>query len=425
MKQGDLHVKLRLLTFGRIIFTTLLLSSTIILQFSKFDSLVEKPLLALYGLIAGIFLLSFFYSLLLNYIKRITIFAYIQISIDTLFVTIILFMTGGFGSIFPFLYLMVIIYASILLYQRGSMITAFLCSTQYAIVIGLEFYNILSPLLDWNIPAVMPSWSYVLYKIITFMVACFAVAFLSSLLAEQARESKKDLAVMEEHVKRMEKMVVVGEMAAGLAHEIKNPLASLRGSVQMLLEEIQCDPMHDKLIKIVLREADRLEALVSDFLLFARPPKGHPENVDFSKIISEVIELFQQDHKHSQISMVKDIATDIWIKIDSSHLRQILWNLLNNAAEALSIPEQGEIKVKLASQDHQAVLKIYDNGQGIPWEILDSIFDPFFTTKSNGTGLGLSIAVRIIEHHNGRLYVDSTVNQGTTFTLVFKRGTGS
>ena len=102
------------------------------------------------------------------------------------------------------------------------------------------------------------------------MIACFAVAFLSSLLAEQARKTKKDLLAMEEHVKRVEKMAAAGELGAGLAHEIKNPLASLTGSIQILKEEISYDQKHDRLMQIVLREADRLSSLVNNFLLFAK-----------------------------------------------------------------------------------------------------------------------------------------------------------
>ncbi|MBW2180997.1 MAG: two-component sensor histidine kinase, partial [Deltaproteobacteria bacterium] len=232
-QKGELYYRLKWLMFGRVVFTSLLLGSMTILQISESPGPKDNPLLILYGLISGIFLLSFFYTLLLNRVKRELAFASIQISIDTLIVTLIIIVTGGFSSIFSFLYLVVIIYSSMLLYRKGSMIMAAFCSIQYGLMVDLEFYGFFKPfIIEGGIVAINYTWTHVIYKVLITMVACFAVAFLSSLLAEQARKTKKDLMAMEEHVKRVEKMAAAGELGAGLAHEIKNPLASLAGSIQ-------------------------------------------------------------------------------------------------------------------------------------------------------------------------------------------------
>ncbi|MDM8538839.1 histidine kinase dimerization/phospho-acceptor domain-containing protein, partial [Desulfobacterales bacterium HSG17] len=253
---SDFYHKLKWLMFFRVLFTTLLLGSTIVLQFGEKFFPLSDPLLVLYELIAGLFLLSFIYSVLLPRIKRVVLFAYVQVSIDTLMVTLIIFLTGSFTSLFSFLYLVVIIYASMLLFRKGSMIMAALCSIQYGIMVDMEFYGVITPFgIEDNLTTLNIAWSYVLYKIIIIMVACFAVAFLSGFLAEQARKTQKELRAMEAHVKRVEKMAAVGEMAAGLAHEIKNPLASLRGSIQILIEDVVCDPGNEKLMNIILREA--------------------------------------------------------------------------------------------------------------------------------------------------------------------------
>ena len=119
------------------------------------------------------------------------------------------------------------------------------------------------------------------------MIACFAVAFLSTLLSEQTRKTKKELQTMEHHVKRVEKMALIGEMAAGLAHEIKNPLASLTGSIQLLKEDMRYDPDHDRLMQIILREADRLSSLASNFLFYARPPAGKVESIELGEVLLE------------------------------------------------------------------------------------------------------------------------------------------
>lgn len=434
MTDNDFYKKLKWLTFFRVIFTTLLLGSTIILQISETSSPLAKPLLGLYGLIAGIFVLSFFYSLILKTgLSRfkpeksesfLHLFAYIQISIDTFVVTLIIFMTGSFSSVFSFLYLVVIIYASMLIFRKGSMIIAALCSIQYGIMINLEFYGLLNfsgmessiAYIDSYYP-----WSHVLYKVTMIMVACFAVAFLSSLLSEQERKTKKELRVMEDHVKRVEKMAAVGEMAAGLAHEIKNPLASLRGSVQMLKEDIPYDADHDKLMHIVLREADRLSSLVTDFLLFAKPPAGRVEIFDLGESLAETVTIFERDSTCcGRISITKKIFPGIRIEMDPAHLHQIFLNLLLNAAEA--IKDTGDIHIEMHPlRNKQIEIEVTDNGCGMSEETIRTIFNPFATTKPSGTGLGLSIVHRIVESYDGMLDVESEVGNGTTFTLRLKQ----
>lgn len=421
-QKSELYYRLKWLMFGRVIFTSLLLGSMTILQLSESPKPKDKSLLILYGLISGIFLLSFFYTLLLNRIKRERYFAYLQISIDTLIVTLIIIVTGGFSSIFSFLYLVVIIYSSILLYRKGSMIMAALCSIQYGLMVDLEYYGIFRPfVIESGFDAIDYVWTYVLYKVLITMVGCFAVAFLSSLLAEQARKTKKELLAMEEHVKRVEKMAAAGELGAGLAHEIKNPLASLTGSIQILKDEINYDLKHNRLMQIVLREADRLSSLVNNFLLFAKPPAGKIEPIEMEKAISEVIELFEKDEScRGRINIEKVTIPNIWIGMDIEQFRQILWNLLLNAAEA--IDESGNIEIKMYLMKNRYVgVDISDDGCGMTHETLASIFDPFFTTKSNGTGLGLSIVHRILESYDNWLNVESTVNKGTRFTLKLRR----
>jgi len=414
--------KLKWIMFFRLLFTSILLGSTIIFQLRESPSLLARPLVFIYVLTAAIYLLSFIYSLILRRVKRQLLFAYVQFIIDTLVVSLILFVTGGFSSIFSFLYLVVIIYSSMLLFRRGSMIVAALCSIQYGIMVDLEYYGILSPfVMEGGIASVDFTWSQALFKIVITMVACFAVAFLSGLLSEQERKTKKELLAMEVQVKRVEKMAVIGEMAAGLAHEIKNPLASLTGSIQLLREDLSDNTDHNKLMQIVLREADRLSSLVNDFLLFARPPMGKREPIELKGALMETMELFEKDSSSlGSITINKTLIPNVWIEMDSAHLRQVLWNLLLNAAE--SINGRGRIDIRMIPFKNRHIgVQISDNGCGIPDNMVQSIFDPFFTTKPNGTGLGLSIVHRIVESHNSMLEVESEKDKGTIFTLRFKQ----
>ena len=399
----------------RLVFTSIFLGSTIVLQLNESASPLAPPLLFLYGLTGVIFILSFLYSVMMSGIQHKVPFAYVQIGIDTLVVTLIILVTGCFLSFFSFLYLVVIIYSSVLLFRKGSMVMAGLCSLQYAILISLEYYGFIQPYGTEISPLILEfGWLRVLYKVLITAVACYAVAFLSGFLSEQTRQSSNELQRMSEHVKRMEKMASLGEMAAGLAHEIKNPLASLSGSIQVLREENRYDPERDNLMRIVLRETDRLTSLVSDFLLFAKPPAGKRESIRLDEAINEILELFQKNSAiQENLIIERKLIPNIFVEVDPVHLRQILWNLLLNCAEA--IEREGRITVQMVNQKNRWVqIVLTDNGAGISAENVDAIFDPFYTTKHSGTGLGLSIVYRILEYYGSRLDVESTEGQGTS-----------
>ncbi len=420
--ENELHSKLKILMFARVLFTSFLLGSTIIFQLGTSGSFLATSLLVLYGLIGGIFLLSCIYAILLAFIRDSLLFTYVQVAVDTGIVSLIIFVTGGYASVFSFLYLVVIIYSSILLPRWGVLIIAAICSIQYGVMIDLEYYGVIKPFaLEGSFSAVNFLGKSVLFKVLVTIVACFAVAVLSGFLAEQTVKTQKELKRLENHIKRVEKMAYMGEMAAGMAHEIKNPLASLAGSIQLLLEDIRYDPYHDKLIQIALRETERLSDLVGNFLLFARPQAGKIEKINFREGILEVLELFENNSAcSSRIKLSVDLARGIWIEIDPVHLHQVLWNIILNAAEA--IEAEGRIQVRLyESKNNTATMKIEDNGCGIPGETLDMIFNPFYTNKARGTGLGLSIVHSILETYGYLSNVESTVATGTVFILKVTR----
>ena len=334
--ERELYRKLKLIMLFRLLFTSILLGSTIIIQLNENVPPLAKPLLLLYGLIAGIFVLSFIYTATITKISNGVTFAYIQIGVDTLVVSTIIFVTGCFVSFFSFLYLVVIIYSSVLLFRKGSMIMAGFCSLQYALILGLEYYGVLQPFgMNSSLLVFGYGWTRVLYKVIITAAACYAVAFLSGFLSEQTRRTRKKLQMMEEHVKRVEKMASLGEMAAGLAHEIKNPLASLSASIQILRDEAH-NPENDRLMQIVTRETDRLTSLVSDFLMFAKPPTGNLEKIRLDKSLNEIMELFIKDGStQGRLELDHAIIPDVWVEMDPMHLQQVVWNLLLNAAEAI------------------------------------------------------------------------------------------
>lgn len=417
---NDLQKKIKWLMLFRVIFTVFLLGSTISVHYRQQIVSQNTSLEFLYGIIAGVFILSIGYAVTLRYGMNLLRIAYLQIIFDTIVVSLIIFATGCYSSIFSFLYILVIVYSSQLFFRKGSMFIAALSSIQYGLMVDLEYYGILKPFVDVR-SQLADDLTQVTYKIVITMIAFFAVAFLSSLLAEQARSSRKKLIDMEEHVRRVDRMAYMGEMAAGLAHEIRNPLASLTGSIQMLKEELQFHPGQEKLMRIIMREADRLSILLSDFLLFARPPSGNVTEFFVEDILLETLGLFERDMSYCRrVSITTDLISGVRIAMDPIHFRQILWNLLLNAAEA--IPDQGKIHIRMQNQQNKYVeIRIADTGHGISPEHINLIFNPFFTTKPAGTGLGLAVVHRLLETYGGSMDVESQINEGTVVTLKIKK----
>lgn len=425
--EQDLYRKLWWLILFRAVFAAVMLGSAVVVAIRPDMDLrlVGGPIRSIIFIALAVLVLSAAYAVALNALNRYILFAYFQVCVDTLLITLIIFVTGGFSSIFSFLYLVVIVYATMVIYQRGGMVTATLCSIQYGVMVDLEYYGLIRPFGD-DVHFLITNydWPYVIYKLLFTIAACYAVAFLSGFLSEQERSAKRDLWAMEDQVKRMEQLAAVGEMAAGLAHEIKNPLASLTGSIQMLKENLSCDPDQERLMQIVIREAGRLSTLVTDFLMFARPGPAKAEVIRLDKAISDIVALFasHQDYR-SRIEMKLDLAGGLYVNMDPEHFRQVLWNLLNNAAEA--IESKGRILVRLfRCRKNHACIEITDNGCGIGEETMASVFDPFFSTKARGTGLGLSIVQQVVGACGGLVNVESSPGKGTTVTIRLREHAG-
>jgi two-component system sensor histidine kinase PilS (NtrC family) len=227
---------------------------------------------------------------------------------------------------------------------------------------------------------------------------------------------------MEEQVRRQERLATVGSLAAGIAHEIRNPLASLSGSIQVLRGEIELTGDNKRLMDIVVRETDRLNTIITEFLEYARARTIQAEQIELLSVLDETIMLLKNSRDFNEnVRISCDVGPHIILKGDAQRLRQVFWNLLINACQAM--PNGGTITISampFSPVDKEATwckLIITDTGQGIPPECLGKIFDPFFTTKAGGTGLGLAIVYRIVEEHGGTITADSEPGKGAQFTI--------
>ena len=225
---------------------------------------------------------------------------------------------------------------------------------------------------------------------------------------------------MEVAVRRADRLAAVGKLAAGLAHEIRNPLASMTGSIELLSGTPGLSQSDKKLLSIVHREAERLEALVSDFLEFARPTTPQLSQTDARQVVEETIAVFRTSARQRGLELELLPGGPLPLRADPGQLKQVLWNLLANASDAT--PAGGRVAIRAFLDNGEVVIEVADSGSGIAPEDLLKIFDPFFTTKERGTGLGLATVHRIVEGHGGRVEVTSNPGKGSAFRIRLPTG---
>jgi two-component system sensor kinase FixL len=218
----------------------------------------------------------------------------------------------------------------------------------------------------------------------------------------------------EEQIREQAALVRLGEMAAVIAHEVKNPLAAVRGAIQVIGKRLPAGSREASVVTDIIARIDTLNALVKDLLLFARPPQPKPMAVDVVTLLSGTVTLLAEDAAHRNVRVTIS-GTAPKIMADAELLKIVFVNLLINGAQAMQ--GQGVISVVIAAEDGACRIVIADSGPGIPAEIREKLFTPFVTTKSRGTGLGLSTVKRLVEAHQGRIRVDSPPGGGTTVTI--------
>lgn len=237
-------------------------------------------------------------------------------------------------------------------------------------------------------------------------------------MVKQLRESRSEIETLHRtQMSRAEHMATLGEMATGLAHEIRNPLAGIAGVIEIIGRDLPTTSPARAVVKDVRQEIARINRIVTDLLQTARPHPPKVRKSDLNTTIEHAVMLGRQQalSKSTEITLHKD-PTLPEVEHDSDQIHQLMLNLLLNALQAIDL--NGKIAVAVELRGENAVIEVADTGRGISAENLPNIFRPFFTTKGDGTGLGLSLARRIVEDHQGRIDVTSTVGKGTTFSVV-------
>jgi two-component system sensor histidine kinase HydH len=219
-----------------------------------------------------------------------------------------------------------------------------------------------------------------------------------------------------EQMKRADRMAALGHISAGLAHEIRNPLAAIDGAASILQRRAKEDGNDTEFLDIVQAESRRLNKLLTNFIDFARPRSPDLRSASVEELFDSTIVLASHAAREGAIEFKKSLQPGASsLLCDPEQIKQVLLNLTLNAVHAM--PEGGEISFSAAQEGTDLVIRVRDQGSGIRQEDADSIFDPFFTTKENGTGLGLSVAYQIVEQHGGKLQLESNSSRGATFAV--------
>lgn len=237
-------------------------------------------------------------------------------------------------------------------------------------------------------------------------------------MVTQLRESREEIETLHRtQMSRAEHLATLGELATGLAHEIRNPLAGIAGVIDIVARDLPATSAARAVIKDVRQEIAQINHIVSDLLQTARPHPPEMRRGDLNVTVEHSVMLARQQALSKAIDIALEKSPELpEVEHDSDQVHQVLLNLLLNSIQAIDAP--GKIVVEVAARDGMATVSVSDTGRGIPQEELPNIFRPFYTTKGNGTGLGLSLARRIVEEHQGRIEVSSSVGKGSRFTVL-------
>jgi two-component system sensor histidine kinase PilS (NtrC family) len=231
---------------------------------------------------------------------------------------------------------------------------------------------------------------------------------------------------MEQRMRQADRLAAVGRLSANMAHEIRNPLASISGAVEALARDLPPDNTRSQLVEIVLRESARLNQIVGDFLEYARPAPMAAIEINMAEIFDEVLLLIEHRTLPANLKVSRQYGESLPTRADPQRLRQAVWNLCLNAVQAM--PDGGELRVgaqSLRERGGRLQISITDTGQGIAETDLPHIFEPFFSTKPEGSGIGLALVYRVVEEHGGSIEVRSRVGEGTTFILTLPAPEGA
>ncbi len=339
---------------------------------------------------------------------------YAQIVIDQLLWTGFVYISGGVTSGAVSLYGLTCVIGAIVLGWRGALAAFSAAAVSYGALSVALVEHLLFPPADQTVSYVVGA-SEVGYPIFANLSGLAIVAGLAGYLADRLRVTGGDLARATARAEEAEQLALLGKIAAGLAHEIRNPLGSIAGSIELLKSSSGLNEEDRQLCDIVQREALRLGDLVGDMLDLSRTRAPDMASTDIAETASEIVKLAKQSGRGRDVNVEYAGLAHLSVTADAGQTRQLAWNLVRNAVSVS--PPGAVVTVTVERRNHDATLSVHDDGPGIPEEARVHLFDQFFTTRSHGTGIGLAVVKRILDAHGWNIEIESD-DGGTTFTVV-------
>jgi two-component system, NtrC family, sensor histidine kinase HydH len=403
----------------RLLFLTVLLGLLGLLNFTSKLQTTFTGQTAFITLAAG-FALTAIYATWLRGGRKLQRLVVLQLSIDPILWTVIVYLSGAASSGATSLYGLSCVTGALLIGFRGAALSMVLGASCFgALLAGLGGGWIPAPP-DQAVDVYHLTTQELSYSALVNTLGMGVVALLAGSLAERLRMAGGELVLAEERAKQAESMAALGRLAAGLAHEIRNPLGSISGSIQLLKTNRALSPEDQRLCTIIVREASRLNDLVTDMMDLARPRQPRLVCVDAAATAREVVSLAAQSGRAvSDVGIVYEGLETAPIAADPAHLRQLIWNLVRNAVQASHAGEQVQVRVQPArgNRKRRVELSVSDRGVGLDAEARDRIFDAFFTTRAQGTGVGLAVVKRIADDHGFSIEVESEAGHGAIFRI--------
>jgi two-component system sensor histidine kinase HydH len=405
---------LQLIVLRMIVISSLLVAAVAIQEATS----IFLPLDKFYLLTLAVFILSIIYLLLYYWGKHISGQAHVQVALDLAMVTALVYISGGIAGPLQFAYVLPILGSSLVLTSRGVYLTASASAILFGLLVEGLFYRVI-PLFRPEQHKEM-SFGFVLYSLVVAWCLFFAIAFLITMLSKNLRLTREELDRARHELQVKERQALAGRISSEIAHEIRNPLAAIAGSVQVLRKDLTVPDEHCKLMDIVLRESERISQTIEQFLDLAGPPRLAPLPVDLAEILRETLVMLQQGGELDGRIAVDGNFEGLSVPYlgNAHHFKQLFLNLIKNAVQAM--PRGGLLRLSLERLRKNGVRLVFaDTGVGMSRDTQDHIFEPFYSRFDNGRGLGMAVVRRIVDDYQGTISLKSELGRGTEIAVTF------
>ena len=401
----------------RLVVVTALIISAMFIQFSTSTFLLLTPF---YFLIILMYFLSAIYFGFYVWGKFHFFQVCLQIFFDLLIITVLVYISGGLENSFYFLYIFEIIAASIILSKRAAYITAALSAVLFGVLLDAMFYDLI-PFFG-SAPVYKVTHGTVLSNLFFAWGVFFVVGFLINYLMEKLRRTKSQLILAKRELDTKRRLAVAGEVSAHMSHEIRNPLAAISGSVQVLKDELDLSEEQGRLMDIVVSESERVSKTLEQYLSLTLNRKQELAEINLSDVCKEILILLKNSGELNEGCYVGGNFRSSRCSYygNQDQFKQVFWNLIKNALK--SMEGVGTLTIDFFQQAKNFTeLRFRDTGQGMTEEVQQRIFEPFYSGFKAGKGIGMSVVRRIVDDYKGKIDIHSDLNNGTEIVIALPR----